>query len=295
MGTHTLRKQRSGATAGSGRWHTFLYVVVPIFLVIIGLLIMLAPVVTTTLKNADQQRVAQAYSELITELDTTVLDQERARAHEWNSSEEFRISGDPWMVDPDEESPAYQRYLEQLDLNPVMARLFVPTAGIDLPVYHGTSEAVLSRGVGHLFGTAMPVGGVGTHTVLTGHTGIATSTLFDNLIDVQEGDLMSVEALGDTLVYKVTDIQTVLPEETESIRPVADRELLTLITCTPYGINSHRLLVTGERVFGEEAAKINDQSKQGLLQWWMYLAIGLSALIILIMLIWLLRRRKGRK
>lgn len=269
----------------------------PILLILSGVFIMLSPVLLTMMNNSDQAGTSQDYSESISQADPAELDAERARAFEWNASQDFRVAGDPWTIQPDLQGTEYQTYLEQLSVNPVMSRIQVPSAEIDLPVYHGTEETTLSHGVGHLFGTALPVGGMGTHTVLTGHTGIATATLFDNLVGVQSGDLMSVETLGETLFYRVTQTQTVLPEDTESIRPIADQELLTLITCTPYGVNSHRLLVTGERVLDGDAHAMPDQLRTPGLQGWMYLALGLSALLLLLLMGWMLwvRKNKARK
>lgn len=129
-----------------------------------------------------------------------------------------------------------------------LARLRVPAIDLDLPVYHGTSEATLLKGIGHLQGTSLPIGGEGTRSVITGHRGLANATMFSNLDRVKKGDLFSVEVLGRVLTYQVTEIQVVDPDETEEIRAVPGQDLMTLVTCTPLGINSHRILLTGERV-----------------------------------------------
>lgn len=141
-------------------------------------------------------------------------------------------------------------YWKMLDASPThtMARLRVPAIDLDLPVYHGTSDATLLKGVGHLQGTSLPVGGDGTRAVLTGHRGLANATMFTNLDRVKEGDTFSVRVLNTVLSYRVFKIEVVSPDATEEIRPVPGRDLMTLITCTPLGINSHRILITGERV-----------------------------------------------
>lgn len=290
MGVHT-KPAKKRAELG----HVLRFVVAPMVFIVIGLVVMMSPVIMTHLKNADHAEMAERYSQSISGFDRIEIEQEEAEAHAWNERQDFRIAGDPWMMQPDPTSDAYVDYLSQLDPDPVMARLKVPSISMDLPVYHGTEESTLALGVGHLFGTALPVGGAGTHSVLTGHTGISTATLFDNLVDVQIGELMAVETLGEQRVYRVSNIETVLPEETETIRPVADQDLLTLITCTPYGINSHRLLVTGERIYGEEAAEFPADVSSGAWQWWMYLALGLSVLIVIATALWLLRQRGNRK
>lgn len=130
----------------------------------------------------------------------------------------------------------------------IMARLRVPSIDLDLPVFHGTSDQTLLKGVGHLEGTALPVGGVGTRSVLTGHRGLATAALFTHLDQVRKGDLFSIEVLGEVFAYRVTDTVVVAPDDTKKIAPVAGQDLVTLVTCTPLGINTHRILVTGERV-----------------------------------------------
>lgn len=149
----------------------------------------------------------------------------------------------PGIVDP-------QEYWNLLTADPTgtMARLRVPSIDLDLPVYHGTSDATLLKGVGHLQGTSLPVGGEGTRAILTGHRGLANATMFTHLDQVKVGDTFSVDVLGETLTYRVFDYKVVSPHETEEIRAVPGKDLMTLITCTPLGVNTHRILVTGERV-----------------------------------------------
>ncbi|MCS5480504.1 class C sortase [Corynebacterium sp. YIM 101645] len=293
MGVHTLPAPEPASPKRRGLGYVLRYVVAPIFLVLLGIGIMLAPVVSTQLHNMEQARIAREYSEQIARLHEEQLDAELGQAWEWNASTSIPVAGDPWTIDNDTLTPDYQAYLQQLNITPVMARIRVPSAQIDLPVYHGTDEHTLAHGAGHLHGTSLPVGGVGTHAVITGHTGITTATLFDNLVDVTEGDLMAVDVLGETLVYRVTQIHTVLPPETETLRTVAGKDLITLITCTPYGINTHRLLVTGERLTD---VPLPAQDARFLWQPWMLLAFALSAaLVVLIFLVWIYRHRKERK
>lgn len=269
------------------------YVMAPILLVLVGITIMLAPVMSTQWHNMEQHQIAREYSEHIALLDAAERTRQRESAEQWNHQKDIPTLEDPWSSQTADSDPDYHSYLQELDATPVMARIRVPAVNIDLPVYHGTEEQTLNHGVGHLYGTDLPVGGPGSHAVLTGHTGIATATLFDNLIDVQQDDQLVVEVLGEELIYRVTDIQTVLPYETESLRAVADRDLLTLITCTPYGVNTHRLLVTGERV--PDAIPISAPVSSSL-QPWMLLAIGLAlSVLIAIILIMLLRRKEAQK
>lgn len=162
--------------------------------------------------------------------------------------------GDPAAAEPvDAPSPSDGTrldYLDQLRLasSDTMARLRIPTIGASLPVFHGTSDETLERGVGHLQGSALPVGGAGTNSVLTGHSGIPQSRLFTDLHDLVAGDVVTVEVVGETLTYQVDRIATVLPTETDLLQPVPGADLLTLVTCTPIGVNTHRLLVQAHRV-----------------------------------------------
>jgi len=135
------------------------------------------------------------------------------------------------------------------DSSGLMGRLKVPAADIDLPIYHGTDDETLLRGLGHLEGTSLPVGGQGQRTVVTGHRGLAEARMFTDLDKVQVGDTFTFEVFGEVLTYRVFDKKVVNPEETEALRSEPGRDLATLVTCTPLGINTHRILVTGERVY----------------------------------------------
>lgn len=153
----------------------------------------------------------------------------------------------------------------------LMGRIKIPGIEVDLPIYHGTSEATLLRGAGHLEGSHLPVGGKGTRTVITAHRGLANSTMFTNLNEVKKGDTFSIEVLGEVLVYKVSDIQVIDPEDSSSLRAVPGEDLATLITCTPLGINSHRIVVTGKRITPTPPEAIRDVGKAPELPgfpWW---------------------------
>ncbi|MEW6886991.1 class C sortase [Trueperella pyogenes] len=132
--------------------------------------------------------------------------------------------------------------------NGLMARVQIPTIDVDLPVYHGTDDETLLKGVGHLQGTSLPVGGQGTRTVLTAHRGLATATMFTDLDKVKEGDIFTIAVLNRVYAYRVFETRVIAPDETEVLTADPARDLATLITCTPLGINTHRIAVTGERV-----------------------------------------------
>ncbi|WP_136610693.1 class C sortase [Sinomonas albida] len=164
----------------------------------------------------------------------------------------------------------------------VVSRIQIPKVGVDLPVYHGTSDAVLLKGAGHLEGTSLPVGGDGTLTVITGHRGLAEATMFTNLDQLKAGDTFVITTFGRVLTYRVFDTRVVEPSDTASLHPKAGRDLATLITCTPLGTNSHRILVTGERVMPTPKSDV-DASRSGpaavTFPWWLVLYLGGLAII----------------
>lgn len=181
-------------------------------------------------------------------------------------------------------SEAYKRLL---DVGPegMMGRISIPAIHADLPIFHDTDDATLAKGAGHLFGSGLPVGGTDTHSVITAHSGFVNATLFDNLDKVREGDVFSITVLGETLYYKVGQIKTVLPEDTDDLRKVPGKDLVTLVTCTPKGINSHRLLVRGERIdapTGDATQSVPSQALDPGFPWWILALAGASVVIVVV-------------
>ena len=172
------------------------------------------------------------------------------------------------LIDPfsQGETNIDERYesLLNIDGSGMMGYIRIPKIKVEIPIYHGTSESVLQAGVGHFWGTSLPVGGESTHTVLTGHRGLPTKTLFTNMDKLVKGDVFYIKVLDETLAYKVDQILTVLPEETEALSIVPGQDYATLVTCTPYAINTHRLLVRGHRIPYEEAVKIEKNTSTGI-------------------------------
>lgn len=192
---------------------------------------------------------------------------------------------DPFTGD-DSNAPAdagYRAYEELLRVTPseTIGRVRYPDIGVSLPIYHGTSEAVLTKGAGHLYGSSLPIGGPGTHTVLTAHSGLVHAKLFTPVLEAELGDEFSVEVLGETQWYRVDSIETVLPHETESLRIVPGQDYVTLITCSPLAVNTHRLLVRGERIDRPsqtfDAVVAGDGNEAGF-PWWVIGVVGGSAL-----------------
>lgn len=270
--------------------------IAPGVLVLAGVLVLLYPVVATQYNNARQQAFAATYNRDVEQAAPNELAGDLARAHAYNQTLNGVPILDPWLqhADSDPGSEAYQQYTAELNRFDAMARLRVPSAEIDLPVYHGTTDPVLAKGVGHLYGTSLPVGGVGTHAVLTSHTGLASATLFDHLTSVEIGDMIYVDVLGETIAYRVDQIKVVLPTEVSDLTAVPGHDYLTLFTCTPYAINTHRLLVRGERVpFVADAINTGTSNPRLAMEPWMWLLVGGAAVgVAAILAIALLERRR---
>ncbi|OFT95818.1 class C sortase [Brevibacterium sp. HMSC22B09] len=266
----------------------------PAIVVILGLLVMMYPVVSTAWNNYGASKAAEEYAQLDKDTPEEVKNTQWDNAHEYN---EQRTSGpilDPWLNDISPDNPEYAEYLDQLSENDAMARLIFPKIGADLPIYHGTSDDVLQRGLGHLYGSDLPVGGRGTHSVITGHTGLSNATMFDNLSKAEEGDAFYVQVSGHKLKYEIDQIKVVLPDQTEDLGPDESGDYITLITCTPYGVNTHRLLVRGHQVPLDPTDEgVFDQNHTGGWQWWMY-ALLAAALAIGTGFVWWARRQRKR-
>lgn len=158
---------------------------------------------------------------------------------------------------------AEQDYTGLLNLrgDGIMGYIQIPSIGVDLPIYHGTAEETLDRGVGHLLGSSLPVGGIGTHCVLTGHSGLAGTKMLSDIDQLRKGDVFYLKVLDETHAYMVLNINTVLPEDTSLLRIDPDRDSCTLVTCTPFGVNTHRLLVRGERIEYAMARQIVEEAE----------------------------------
>ena len=179
-----------------------------------------------------------------------------------------------------------------------MGVLRIPKIQVHLPIYHGTSAKVLEEGVGHLYGSSFPTGGEGTHSVFSSHRGLPSKTLFTDLNQLKEGDLFFLDILGEEMAYRVEEILTVEPEETEALEIIPGKDYVTLVTCTPYGINSHRLLVRGERILWEEKEeKTKEKITHGIWQWMKILfvvsAVVILAAGILLIVIPFMKKRRG--
>lgn len=196
--------------------------------------------------NQHKAEIQSEFSEAIENIDNSELNAEKQAAIQYNDDLFHQTTK---LFDPYKKG--YSRLLNVTG-NGIMGIIRIPCIDVSLPIYHDVTDAVLARGVGHLPQTSLPIGGENTHAALSAHSGLASSSLFSELERVLIGDYFYIDVLGETLTYQVDQINVVLPEESKLLRVEEGRDLVTLITCTPYSVNTHRLLVRGTRVFPEE-------------------------------------------
>ena len=228
-----------------------------LFLTALGLT--LYPLISNYVNQKYASEIQTAYQELIRQTDNSILQEAKQRAVTYN------LAITPGTADAYSEEAlvsAAEDYDSQLDIagSGIMGYVEISKIQVNLPIYHGTDAEVLDRGVGHLLGSSLPVGGENTHTILSGHSGMASQKMFTDLEQLVPGDVFYLNVLGETLAYQVTEINTVLPYETDLLGIVPGEDLCTLVTCTPYGINTHRLLVRGSRIPYEEAAVLYEEA-----------------------------------
>ena len=211
-----------------------------------GLGLLLYPTVSSAWNRRRSAKTVAAYTELAAAIDPAVYEKMLADAEDYNRS----LPLEPEYVLTGTRLAQYQQLLDA-DGTGMMGYIDIPRIGVSLPIYHGTEEAVLQAAVGHLEWTSLPVGGSGTHCVLSGHRGLPNATLFTDLDQLEPGDTFTLHVLSRALTYTVREILVVEPEDTQALNIVPGEDLCTLMTCTPYGINTHRLLVRGTRTEGD--------------------------------------------
>lgn len=220
----------------------------------------LYPVISNYVNQKYASGIFTAYQEVIAQTDNTVLLQERGKAIAYNQTLIPRTGSDGSYTQEALQS-ASGEYNSMLNLagDGIMGYIEIPKINVHLPIYHGTGDSSLSKGVGHLLGSSLPVGGESTHSILSGHSGMASQTMFTDLEQLGIGDVFYLYVLGDVLAYQVMEINTVLPSDTSLLGIWEGEDCCTLVTCTPYGVNTHRLLITGSRIPYEEAEQITVQ------------------------------------
>ena len=235
--------------------------IIRLIVLLVAFSVLLYPTFSSYLNEKNSSKVVSNYDAESVKLSNAEKEQMLADARAYNQEMLGNIDLiDPFSQTNTEIDERYQSLLN-VDGSGMMGYIRIPKIKVELPIYHGTSETVLQAGVGHFWGTSLPVGGESTHTVLTGHRGLPTKTLFTNMDKLEVGDIFYIKVLGETLAYQIDQILTVLPEEKDALSIEPGQDYATLVTCTPYAINTHRLLVRGERIPYEEAIKeVPDQN-----------------------------------
>ena len=228
-----------------------------------GISLLAYPAVSNLLYEKEQEELMEHYDSIVGE--NLTADEQAEELQECRDYNRGLLQGGVLLTDPFDMSqldPSAMPYagLLNVDQEGGMAYLRIPAIDVELMIYHGTEEEVLQKGVGHLQGSSLPVGGAGTHCVLSAHTGLDDKKLFTDLDQLENGDIFYIHVLGEILAYQVDQIRVVLPEETEDLKINAREDYVTLVTCTPYGINTHRLLVRGTRVPYEEEREQSDET-----------------------------------
>ena len=231
-------------TARSSRKSGNLTTALLVLVLVAGLALLLYPTVSDYWNGYHSSRAIASYSEAVAGLSPEDYGRWLQAARDYNAAIPLRET--PCSLNENDKLI----YKSNLDIegNGVMGYIEIPCIDVFLPIYHGTDEGVLQVAAGHLDWTYLPVGGEGTHCVLSGHRGLPSAKLFTNLDKLKEGDLFMLHVLNEELTYRVEQILVVEPKDLNTLQPVTGRDLCTLVTCTPYGINTHRLLVTGSRV-----------------------------------------------
>ena len=248
----------------------------------VGLSVLLYPSVSNFVNERTQTRAVASYDKSVAEMGETDYTAYFEAADEYNKALEEKPSA---FYEP-EEIPDYDTILDVTGTG-IMGYVSIGKIGVKLPIYHGTAEGVLQEAAGHLQGTSFPVGGESTHAVLSAHRGLPSAKLFTDLDKIEVGDTFTINILDRVLTYEVDDISIVLPDEVDKLQIEPGQDYVTLMTCTPYGINTHRLLVRGHRVDTVETKVIHVTAEAFRVEPIMVAPV-LAAPLLLILLIWLL-------
>ena len=269
--------------------------IILILIFLVGLSVMLYPTVSDYVNQKNQSRAVASYSEEVENLSDVDYQAYFDAADDYNR----RLAETPDAFYRPEQVSGYTDTLDVSGTG-IMGYITISKIGVELPVYHGTSDGVLQVAAGHLEGSSLPVGGAGTHAVISAHRGLPSAKLFTNLDELEVGDTFTITVLDRVLTYEVDQISIVLPTETDLLQPVEGKDYVTLMTCTPYGINTHRLLVRGKRIENAENQKHIRVTADALRIEPIIVAPALAVPMLLVMLVVMLavphlRKRKNQR
>ena len=257
----------------------------------VGVYVLLYPTVSDYWNSLHQSQAIATYADSVENMDEQDYEKLWDAAVSYN--QKLFQSGHGLGL-KDEEKEEYNKLLDVSGTG-IMSYIEIPKIKCSLPVYHGTDEGVLQIAVGHIEGSSLPVGGLNTHCVLSGHRGLPSAKLFSNLDKLEEGDIFMIRTLDQTLTYEVDQIRIVLPDEVEDLKIEEGKDLCTLVTCTPYGINTHRLLVRGHRVANQEEAEAVRVTADAMLVDNRIVAMCIAVPVLVLLLIYVVFGGRCRK
>ena len=272
-------------TSKKGNW-------VFILIFIIGLMFTIYPLISQWYYKIDSSKDIEEFDTAQKELDDSEIQERIKLAKAYNSTLSPTSVKDPFTKKEKEEG--IKEYAKMLQLGELIGHIEIPKIAEDLPIYAGTSDEILQKGAGHLEGTSLPVGGEGTHTVITAHRGLPNATLFRNLDQLTYGDVFYIHNVAGTLAYEVDKLEVIEPTDIDKILVKDDSDIATLLTCTPYMINSHRLLVTGHRISYTDPVDETNLPWKGLYPDWLQLCLVLIPIILLLIYAIIRQIRKSK-
>lgn len=274
--------------------------VIPILIVIAGFLLLAYPFLSNYLFEKSAGSTVESYQKKTDMMDQKIKEKvlDEARGYNENLLRSSIQLTDPFKTKKINGETVFYNNILNVDRSEIMGYVKIPCISVDLPIYHGTSAEVLERGIGHLAASSFPIGGESTHAVLTGHTGLSSAKLFTDLTEMKKGDLFFIHVLDKKLAYRVDRITVVKPDDTRNLQIIDGEDHVTLLTCTPYGVNDHRLLVRGKRTRyheKEEQTKERPHHSQWMEVYKQAILIGLLIVFSLVGSRKMYGRIKGRK
>lgn len=264
--------------------------IIPILIILFGFALLSYPFISNYMFEKSAGSTIKSYEKQAKTYDQKQKEQAFRKAEEYNKDlikSAVQLT-DPFKVKKSNGETLIYNNILNIDHSGVMGYLEIPCISVNLPIYHGTDAEILERGVGHLAASSIPVGGKSTHSVLTGHTGLSSAKLFTDLTEMKKEDLFFIHVLDRTLAYKVDQISVVRPEDTRKLQIIKGKDYVTLVTCTPYGVNDHRLLVRGVRTKyvkkQRSSIRPRNQDSQWMTTYKKAIAIGLMIVTALILL-----------
>lgn len=264
-----------------------------ILIFILGLGILLYPIVSNLFMSVFQTTAIQEYNYTVEQMEQERIEEILSEARVYNKQFKNTIVVDPFSQEA--ENNVNSEYNEVLNIDGTMGYIEIPKIEVNLPIFHGVSEEVLKRGVGHIETTPLPIGGEGNHSVLSAHRGLPSAKLFTDLDKLEIGDIFTIKMLTEILVYEIDQIKVVEPTDTQYLQSEYGEDYITLITCTPYAVNTHRLLVRGKRIDTDKyLATINNNELDNEKESSNYLFILIIVVFVILIVVFIFKKLKGR-